>query len=443
MYAGPVSRISMEPTARIHCTGERECSQIDLVNTSSPMVHDWGKCSALLTRDGFFDFLVCTTQCNVRHSVAVVCQHNMARNFVFSNTMSDVTVSLVNGFQSIQIFSSCDPGWFMVDDVCISFYHCPGCRNNMDAREQCSVYGGQLAYNLLNNVTIHRLGIKLYKSIKLSLFWGMFPHLDDISSSIGNTGIKNRIFFTKHQKYFAVNGSALCVGLSNSSECKDSNIVLAVGFNAAIFNVNDETCFNLHPEDPRWLYNKYLWSVIHQPTFEITEYKHMSLCEKPVVHAVMLTDCSEFYLSCNDGTCIHDSLVCDGHSHCPHGKDEADCKHICFDHSHNCMSHCHHRDLCFCSLEYFQCLSGGCVPLQKQCDQSFHCIDASDEPPTCVYLRPGHRSLSLDINNYINSLMQHNIVIQHRCLQSSNNMSLLHVQNVSYKMHCYWRSRVT
>ena len=174
------------------------------------------------------------------------------------------------------------------------------------------------------------------------------------------------------------------------------------------------------------------------PFFEIRECADMSLCEKSVAHAAVLTNCSEYYMSCHEGTCIHDSLVCDGHSHCPHGEDEAECQHICSDHSGNCMSHCHHRDLCFCALEYFQCLSGGCVPLQKLCDQTDHCIDASDEPPTCVYLRPeqlSHHSLSLDINSYINTLIQQNMIAQHRCFQSTNNRPLLHVQNVEYKMH--------
>ena len=421
----------MEPTARIHCTGERECSQIDLVNTSSLMVDGEGKCSALLTRDGFFDFLVFKTQCNVPHSVAVVCQHNVARNMVFSNNMSDVKLSLVNAFQSIQIFSSCDPGWFMVDDVCINFYHCPDCMNT-DAHEQCSVYGGQLAYHLLNNVTISTPGSKLDKNTKLSLFWGMFHHVEDISRSIGNVFKRKRDTLQKYKTNFAVNDSALCVALNNSNECKERDIVLSVGYHTGIFLSREDKCHN-------YLKNNFrLWSVIYQPTFEITEYKRMSLCEKSVTHAAMLTNCSEFYMSCNEGTCIHDSLVCDGYQHCPLGEDEAECEHICSDHSDNCMFHCHHRDLCFCSLEYFQCLSGGCVPLQKLCDKTEHCVDASDEPPTCVYLRPeqlNHHSLSLDINNYINTFIQQNMIIQHRCLQSTNKRPLFHVQNVGYKMH--------
>ena len=428
----------MQPTARIQCYSERECSHIDLVNTSSTnslVVHEEGKCSALLTREAFFDFRIFKTQCNVSHSVAVVCQHDVARNIVLSNNMSDVKLSLINGFQSIQLFSSCDHGWFMVDNVCTNFYHCPNCTNNSDADEWCSVHGGQLAYHLLNNVTISTPGSKLDKNTKLSLFWSMFHHVEDITSAIGNTfKIKLDGLPEHYSKYFAVNGSALCAALNKTNECKESDTVLSVGYHEGLYSSVTHTYYNYldHPQQI-----SYLWAVIYQPIFEITERKHMSLCEKSVAHAAMSVNCSEFYMSCNEGTCIHDSLVCDGYWHCPHGEDEANCEHICSDHSDNCMSQCHHRDLCFCSLEYFQCLSGGCVPLQKLCDQTVHCNDASDEPPTCVYLRPEqlhNYSLSLDINNYINTLIQQNMVIQRRCIESTNNRSLFHVQNVGYKM---------
>ena len=428
LYAGPVARISMQPTDRIQCNGERECSQIDQVNTSSVMEHAEGKCSALLTREGFFDFLVFKTQCNVSHSVAVVCQHNNGVNLVFNNSMSDIKLSLVDGFQSIQMFSSCDPGWFMVDDVCTNFYHCPDCMNS-DAHAQCSVYGGQLAYHLLNNVTISTPGNKLDKTTKLSLFWDMFYHMEDINGSFGSIRWELDTV-KKYRKYFAVNGSAICLALNNGNECTEDDIVLLVGYHTGLYMGR----YRYENEEE----TTYLWSVIYQPIFERRECADMSLCEKSVAHAAVLTNCSEYYMTCHEGTCVHDSLVCDGHSHCPHGEDEADCEHICSDHSDNCMSHCRYRDLCFCSLGYFQCLSGGCVPLQKLCDQTDHCIDASDEPATCVYLRPeqlSNHSLSLDINNYINTLIQQNMIAQDRCLQSNNNKSLLYVQNVEYKMH--------
>ena len=313
----------------------------------------------------------------------------------------------------------------MVDGMCINFYHCPDCMNNSQAHEQCSRYGGQLAYHVLNNVNISAPGSKLDKNTGLSLFWNMFYDVEDKIRSTGNIFSGDMYYrLMKYKKRFAVNGSALCVALHNSSECKEGNIVLSVGYH--IFKVDKNLQIRFYDLEDVQL----LWSVIYQPIFEIAEYAHMSLCEKSVAHApVLLTNCSEFYMSCHEGTCIHDSLVCDGYQHCHHGEDEADCEDICSDNSHNCMSHCHYRDLCFCSLEYFQCLSGGCVPLQKLCDQTVHCIDASDEPPTCVYLRPeqlGHRSLSLNINNYINTLIQQNMITQRRCSQSSNNGSLRH-----------------
>ena len=252
--------------------------------------------------------------------------------------------------------------------------------------------------------------------------------MEDINGSFGSIRWELDTV-NKYRKYFAVNGSAVCLALNNGNECTEGDIVLLVGYHTGLYMgryryENEETT--------------YLWSVIYQPVFERRACANMSLCEKSVAHAAVLTNCSEYYMTCHEGTCVHDSLVCDGHSHCPHGEDEADCEHICSDHSDNCMSHCRYRDLCFCSLGYFQCLSGGCVPLQKLCDQTDHCIDASDEPPTCVYLRPeqlSNHSLSLDINNYISTLIQQNMIAQDRCFQSNNNKSLLYVQNVEYKMH--------
>ena len=390
----------------------------------------------MLAREGFFDFRVLPSQCNVSHSVAVVCQHNVNEN-VFTSNMSDIKLSFVDEFHSIQIFSSCDPGWFMVDNVCINFYLCPNCTNSV-AREQCSMFGGHLAYHVLKNATVSTPGNKLDKNTKLSFFWDMFHHVEDISPS-ASEAFKWRIFYyyewriddlSKQFKFLIVNDSALCVALYNSRDCKEGDIVLSVGYHSIPFPYTRFSLYNR--TDPP------MWSFIYQPSFHRAyKYRDLSLCEKSVVHAPILTNCSDFYMSCDEGTCIHDSLVCDGYSHCPHGEDEADCEHVCSDHSPNCTYHCHHRDLCSCLPGYFQCLSGGCVPLQKLCDKTVHCIDKSDEPPTCVYRRPeqlGNHSLTLNISSYINTLIQQNMIRQHVCLQT-NNESFIHVQNVEYQIH--------
>ena len=410
------------------------------------MWKDKGKCSALLTREGFFDFVVFRTQCDDPHSVTVVCQHDQKATILHHNNMSDIKVSNVGLFYSLQVFASCDAGWFLVDNVCVNFYHCPDCSNNMAAHEQCAIHGGQLAYHVLNNVTSSSQGNILDKNTELSQFWGMFPHMDDITP-LPKYIFKSylNIVRTIRPMNIAINGSDLCVVFSNNTHCNDGNIVLSLKYDyISLEKVLLKTAKDVHFIVRKSNTKFYVppWSVIYQPSFQMTVYsRQYTLCEKSRTYTVLSNNCSASFMSCNDGTCVHDSLVCDGQPHCQHGEDEADCEHICSDHEHSCMSQCHHRDLCSCSPEYFQCLSGGCVPLQKLCDNTVHCVDASDEPPTCVYLRPeqiGHHSLHLGINNHINKLIQQNVVIQQGCLHSSTE-SLPPTHNVEYKMHFHER----
>ena len=395
------------------------------------MLSDQGKCSALLTREGFFDFNIFRTHCNVSHNVTVVCQHDQKANTVFANSMSDIQISTADGFYSLQLFSSCNSGWFLVDNVCINFYHCPRCYNNIDAHEQCSKYGGQLAYHILNNVTINTPGNLLAKHTKLALFFDMFHQESDFDDKYYD----DEHLFTPLLKYiFAVNGSAMCVNLNTSDPCFDKDIALFVWYRDVSEYSNSlwvhDRLFNssVHRADHR------MWAAIWQTGYNHAKKKDFALCEKSVDHSRMLTKCSDQYIVCDDGTCVHDSLVCDGHPHCMHGEDEGDCQHICSDHSHKCMSQCHHRNLCSCSPQYFQCLSGGCVPLQKICDRTVHCFDASDEPATCVYLQPeqlGRTSVYLGINSYINTLIQKSMAVQSMC--SYSNVVLLN--HTYYKIY--------
>ena len=436
----------MQPSAVFKCSAERECSQMDVVSSPLTMLNDKGKCLALFTREGFFDFIVFRTPCNIAHNVAVLCQHNHKATDLLHDSMSDIKISAAGGFHSLQVFSSCDVGWFLVDNVCVNFYHCPDCLSNTIAHEQCEKHGGLLAYNILRNVSIIAPGNVLDKNSELSLFWGMLHHMDDISPSPFETFISTtNVVKPQSQITFAVNGSDLCVTLNISKQCIYSNIVLAVSYN----DISFEEYLEYDYKQGNFMKDYFVsinslnhhvpvWSVIYQPSFQMAKHRNLTLCEKPRTHTLMFTKCSDFFLRCNDGTCVHDSLVCDGKAHCQHGEDEADCRHICTDHKHSsCMSQCHHRDICSCSQQYFQCLSGGCVPLQKLCDKTIHCVDASDEPPTCVYLRPeqiGYQPLSLDVNKYINKLIQQNMVIQHGCLQYDNGI-IQPVENVEFKLH--------
>ena len=442
------SRVSIRPAATYKCSKDRKCTLINTRDTLATILNNQGKCSALLTREGFFDFVVFRTQCNGSHNVMVVCQHDEDVQMFFNNNMSDIKVSTVSGFYTLEMFSSCAPGWFMVDNVCINFYHCPNCTNNRAPKEICEFYGGQLAYQVINYVNISASRVekqyswrnKLHVNKELLLFWGMF-YIED-SRSFPELHQK-RLFRYFVEKQFAVNGSNLCLASSMGHEylakfhneinatlhCIDA-VALSIKYNVTIFRPYTYIHKNLD-------YNIAWGSIIGQPYFKLVSYKDFALCEKSKSGNIVLTNCSDLYISCEDGTCIHNSLVCDGQPHCLHGEDEADCQQICSNHKHNCMSDCHHRDLCSCSLEYFQCLSGGCVPLQKLCDKIMHCADASDEPSTCVYMRPeqlARPSLSLDINSYINTLIQQSIDVQRRCLQHDDGSSFP-VHHVDYKMH--------
>ena len=287
------------------------------------------------------------------------------------------------------------------------------------------------SHDILNNVTVITPGNTLANNTELSLFWDMFHHIDSIHLHGYILRVEDK------SAVFAVNGSGMCVIFNTSNQCTDNNITLSIRYHNVIDKVGTLLIMGHwmqeHVNNEFYYASPSMGAIIDQPYFQPASKSDFTLCEKSVLHTAVLPKCSDLYTVCDDGTCVHDSLVCDGKPHCHHGEDEADCQHICSDHSHSCMSHCHHRDLCSCSSEYFQCLSGGCVPLQKLCDKLIHCTDGSDEPETCVYLKPenlGHTSVSLSANNYINNLIQQNIEIQHKC---SYNNDVLH--NVNYRMY--------
>ena len=384
------------------------------------MFKDQGNCSALLTREGFFDFVIFKTPCHISHPVAVICQHKYKKNIAFHNNMSDIKVSMVNGYYSLQEFSSCDSDWFLVDDKCINLYHCQTCKSNSDAHRQCVEHGGQLAYHVLTNVTVIPPLNILGDNLGISQFFKMFYHADDTQVQNYKWGYRETVL--------AVNASAVCIA-HGMYECHHNIPFQNLSLVVKHFDLVTYYDFTYRSRTDSWE-----WSAIEHVSFVLANYRDFTLCEKSFDQTSVFTNCSDLYMVCDDGTCVHDSLVCDGEPHCLHGEDEADCQHICSDNTHKCISHCHRRDLCTCSPEHFQCLSGGCVPLQKLCDKIVHCTDASDEPATCVYLRPEQlrpSSLTLDINSYIKNLIQQIKSTEQKCLQDNDTFS----SQLNYKIY--------
>ena len=217
---------------------------------------------------------------NISHSVGVVCQHDQKPKSEFSNNMSDINVSMADGYSSLQVFSSCEVGWFMVDDMCINIYPCLSIKsleqrfsyvNNNEAPEHCIKYGGHLAHRVLNNVTISEPGNALNKNTKLSLFWDMFHHIDDIRSLKFDNA---RRLTGAHRKYIAVNGSGLCGHFNMADHCIDSNIALLVPYYVAYYL--DYEIFDTSNEN-NWYST--LWSLIRDIHLQTSTSKTFTLCE--------------------------------------------------------------------------------------------------------------------------------------------------------------------
>ena len=70
------------------------------------------------------------------------------------------------------------------------------------------------------------------------------------------------------------------------------------------------------------------------------------------------------------------ALVCDSKPHCPSGKDEQNCSHVCTETL--CFSQCAFPD-CTCHEFYYQCQQGGCIPFDKFCNNIIECPLGDDE----------------------------------------------------------------
>ena len=105
--------------------------------------------------------------------------------------------------------------------------------------------------------------------------------------------------------------------------------------------------------------------------------------------------CGRTQFRCQDGHCISDSYLHDGHRNCPDGSDEMDK----FTFTYNSDS----IGSLICGPHYFTCASKDCVHWDKLCDDNPDCVDNSDEL-VCNVLKS---TLSkADLGDVMNKYMQ-------------------------------------
>ena len=349
---------SLNYKSPLSCMREGNCT----MQETKPLFQG-DECSAVVVHEGFTDYSITPVACNVSHPVSLFCEfvHNSKDHL--QNSLSDVKVNRIgsSGYHRLINDISCPHGSFHVDDMCIyieTFQDCDSMNCNNTQKTQCS---GSFADKVFHNTSVLS-NLSIDESSVLGKFWSVFqPKLV----------IPERINTIKQTVIIRINATSLCERIYNASNCHLKATMLR---STQPFNDTDD----------------FFWSLIGQPELnpntELT-IPDFILCESQSFNARFASKCSQEYMTCLDGTCIHDALVCDGIEHCLHGEDEDNCHHACDDPNINCLTECHYENLCRCSDDFFQCFSGGCIPLQKLCDMTVHCADSSDEPNTCDYIQ--------------------------------------------------------
>ena len=307
--------------------------------------------------------------CDTQLNVSLYCSTMVKQGTqVYNTTMSTIRIGFAeNNFRTIGKGRYCsnnsihvygDPlWWFQQHDICLRLHHCYFLKSCEVLNEVCKP---------------HKLYLFPYNDAHSSIF-NKKSHIAKFLSIFQDKHNSNEIYFNDELLRLH---HTIYIPMFNSNA---SNVIQSLSkFTGVFLSV---TARNI---------DHGLWA--HQGTVEIfpsnqTKYRttinNFVFCTKDTLPAEKLT-CSSTYFQCNDGTCIDEHLVCDGRQHCMMEEDEKKCTNICTD-KVSCALNCSYMNTCFCLRGYFQCESGGCIPVGKLCDRVYNCKDGSDEPMSCEF----------------------------------------------------------
>ena len=326
------------PVHHTVCTESNQCEKMNSSATSFLHTNRNGQCAAGKKLAGVQDFSINYVDCDTYQHVAVFCEHQQTENnleqFSFHNNLSDVTVSTsASGFYKF-LYSpdhpACPENWIRFDNKCIQLfnYTCAAGRFSrfciINLHKLCP--SGTLfkpfivPEDVVRSQDLQSVGLHTIKHNRMGNYRALFQLL-------GNLRIER---FSQQQV-------SIVADLNN--KCERTERVCVIEFGRKRLS----SPFN------------FISRGTHPILCEVDPLKNNSTSSQ--------SSCADTYMTCVDGTCIHPSLVCDGHQHCVDGKDEKNCSNVCSDPDINCYKDCHVMNLCSCSPGYFQCLSGGCISL--------------------------------------------------------------------------------
>ena len=166
---------------------------------------------------------------------------------------------------------------------------------------------------------------------------------------------------------------------------------LAILLNVSSFYIDGEQCgYYTSPwfDDKQWYFH-YDTNCMMSSSFE-----NKMIMKTPDNG---LSDCFPGHFECEDKVCILMEYKCDGITQCEDESDEVECGPVCNLPDNECLR-CN-RTTCKCTDLFYQCETGGCIPISKLCNQVLDCRDGSDENMCAFDNDPGGDTNDLKLDN--------------------------------------------